>query len=458
MDHHSLNPRRANIALWAALLLFVSCTIGVVNGQETASSPSLRHGLQIEAVSAYFDYYSAGLPNSGSFQPSAKLQSDGAAGASVQIGWIRSGERSSYSFSYTASLVGRIRYSEWNAWNHALSLTASRKLAPLWTLGFSLGGDVSSREQSLFSPTVLSNVVSAPASFDDLASALLASKFANPQLASAFTAAPLLESPLRNVIYGQRTFTAAAQASLSYSHSPRLSVVFQAGGGRNQGIGENQPGNGGNAFLNPSTTSGSAGVSISYSLSPRMQLGGNVVTTRVWSLQDAYTTSSLGTLGWSVARRWVVQFHGGVGVTNPVQQTFLPSPVTPRPVGGGSLGFKTLTQTFLGGFDRTVSDSYGLGASTTSSASFSWRWRRPGLSWWLESSAAWQQLHGKGLGDTSGYRATAGIGRSVSAHLVLFAQYGYLNSSGQLERLLYSQDQSALRVSLTWSPHSDLSY
>ena len=61
-----------------------------------------------------------------------------------------------------------------------------------------------------------------------------------------------------------------------------------------------------NTSLLANTTSGNASVAISYSLSPLTQLGGTVTTNRASSsLQDAYTTTSLASLGRTLGRRWL---------------------------------------------------------------------------------------------------------------------------------------------------------
>jgi len=419
-------------------------------------TPPPAGGLQLRSVSAYFDYYSSTLPNGGALQTSAKLLSDVAGGGSVQVGWLKSTERNNSSFTYTSSLAGRIRYSELNAWNHNLSLSTSHKIAPRWTFGFSARGDLSSVEQSLFVPSTLSNIASTPASFDDLASALLAARFSTPQLASVLNSAPVVESPVQTLLYGQRMFTAGAQTTLSYSYSPRLSFAFDAGANRMQHVSDNRTVSSQSSYLILDTTSGHAGLSFSYSLSPHTQIGGSVNSTRVVSQQDVYTTTSLATIGWALDRHWIVQLHGGVGVSNPVSLTTLQISTKPLPAGGGSLTYKTFEHAFMGSFDRSVSDSYGLGAASTSTAAFTWHWRRPGRSWWLESSFGWQQLQGNGFGDTMGWRTSAGLGRSIGPHLNLFTQYAYLNYSGRLQANPYGVDQSAVRVSMEWWPHAEL--
>jgi hypothetical protein len=412
--------------------------------------PQPRGGVQVKAVSAYFDYYSSGLSNTG-LQSSSKLLPDADGGASVQVGWIKPGWRSTSTLSYTSTINARVRYSDWNAWNNALSFTTNYKLRPRLTFTFAARGDLSTLEQSLFTPTTLSNASSVPATFDDFASALLSSRFTNVQLESVLAAAPLAESPVRNLVYGDRVLTSGVQASFGYSYSPRLSLTFQAGGNRMQPISTNQ--RLASRPLLPNTTSGNANIAISYSLSPRTQIGGSVATTRISSaFQDAYTTTSLLTFGRTLGRRWLVQMHGGAGYTNLVRQLPGSQPSKLRPSAGGSWAFKMFSQTLLGSLERTVTDQYGLGASTSSSAGASWRWARPGRPWWLESSFTWQQLSGGGLSDLSGWRTTTGFGERIGRHFAIMTQYAYMRYSGVLQTSDYHLAQSAVRISVVWYP------
>lgn len=451
---------RAHItAHWSTALLVLGLGLGtgLLWGQpamqdQRALAPTPKRGLQVYTVSAYAVYYSTGLPEGIGFRPGlANLASDVGGGGSTRIGWMKSGERSDFSFMYAPSYTGRVRYAAWNALNHSLSLNARQKLTPKWSLGFSVAGDLSNLAELLFSPTVFSNVASTSANFDDLAAAMLAGKFTNAQLASILTGAPLVESPARNLFYGDRMFMSALRASLSYSPSPRLSISLGAGGGRSQYVSDSQNiGAPGYRYLVPSTTSGSANLTVSYSRSPRTQIGATVASSRILSsLQDTYVTTSTASLGRTMGRRWFLQIQGGVGVMNPVRQTFI-LPRGPQPIGGGSLGFRTFSHTFLGSYDRTVSDSYGYGAGSTSSVSAAWRWSRPGRGWSLEGSLSRQELQGSGFENLKSWRATAGLGRALAAQLALLTQYVYLGYSGRLENTPYSFSQSALRVSLVW--------
>jgi hypothetical protein len=412
-------------------------------------------GLQIRNLSAYAVYYSRTLPNSG-YQPgAASLPSDLGAGGSAQIGWTKSNDRSAFSWNYTSTYTGRVRYSSWNSWSHGMGFNFTRNLAPRWRFSSSVNGDLSTQESFLFASNAFSNVTSVPASFDDLAAALLSSKFSSVQLASAFNSAPAAQSSLRTLLYGTRMFTAGAQASFAYSWSPRLSLTFGGGGGRTQHVSDDRAAQ--SSYLLPDTTSGSGNFGISYSLSPVTQIGAAVTASRISSsLYDTQTVTSTASLGRTIARRWLVQIHGGVGAAHYLGRQANPRlKAQPQPAFGGSLGYKTLSNTFLGSYDHSVSDSYGLGASTSSSSSAGWRWRRPNADWWLESGLGWEQVQGGGQ-DLSGWRTSAGLGRALGGNLVLLTQYAYLHYSSAFAGSPGKLSQSAIRVSLAWSPHPEL--
>jgi hypothetical protein len=418
-------------------------------------------GPQVLSVSAYAAYYSSSVPETGSGTlqvNSANLAAALGGGGSIVFGWSKFTERTSFSMSYMPSYTAQTQYTSLNALNHLFSLNITRKLAPRWTLGFSVAANYSTLAESLFTPSELSSVAAVPSNFSQLSGALLSGNFSgNQQLGVALTNSPTVESPLASLLYGQRVFTSSARSTLAYSVSPRLSITFIGGGGRTQYISQNQTTSPGTAPVLSNTTSGTAGATLSYSLSPVMQLGATVTTNRISSsLIDAYTTTSMATFGRTLGTQWVLQLHGGVGFTNPVGQSYYAIQTKPLPAGGGSLAFKAASHTLLGSIDRTVSDLYGLGASTSSTATVAWRWRRYSSLWSLQSSLSWQQLQGNAVMDTSGWRATAGLNRGFGPHLAMLWQYTYLKYSGGLQMSLYSFSESAVRVSMIWTPQPNI--
>ncbi|HLJ77161.1 MAG TPA: hypothetical protein VKT75_07095 [Acidobacteriaceae bacterium] len=451
------------------LMLAACCPSGALLAQNTAPNapaPLPQGGLQIASVSAYAVYESSFLPTGASFQTGVNnLPYDVGFGGSIAVRWTKFSERSTFALNYTPSYVGYARNSNLNALNHSFSLTASRKIAPRWTFTFALTGNLSTTDQFLFAPTALGNVAAVSSTFNDLASGLLAGKFANnPLLGTVLTRSPLLLSPVSNLLYGQRMFTASAQTTLSYSYSPRLSLTFAGGGSRSQYLSTNQPPAGGRGSFLTDTTSGNASAGFSYSLSPFTQIGGSADSTRTASsFFDAYTTTSQLTLGRTLNRRWILQAHGGVGITTIVRTSVSAVPTEPRPIFGGSLAYKTLSHTFIGSYDRSTVDSYGLGASTTSSSNAAWRWQRPGRSWWITAGFGWQQLTGGAVENITGWQSSAGVNRAIGSHVVLQTQYAYLNYSGNPQGApisgsplgsAYSSSQHAVRLALTWMPQS----
>jgi hypothetical protein len=60
------------------------------------------------------------------------------------------------------------------------------------------------------------------------------------------------------------------------------------------------------------------------------------------------------------------------------------------------------------------------------------------------------------LANTSGWRASAGIGRNLGAHLALLTQYVYLEYSATMQRSPLSRSQNAVRISMLWNPGSGI--
>ena len=351
---------------------------------------------------------------------------------------------------YTPSYTGRLRFAAWNALNHSAAFNAARRFGK-WNLSFSAGADLSNLSEYLFSPTVFASVAAVPVSFNDLAAAVLTGTFSNAQLASLLTGAPLVESPARNLFFGERMFTSAVQTSLSYAPSPRLAITFSGSANRTQHLSDTQAGATQSNYLIPKTTAASAGLTVSYSRSARTQMSVSVSSSRVASsIQDVYTTTTTASLGRTMGRRWFLQVGGGIGVMNPVRSTYV-LPIKPQPVANASLGYRTLSHTFLGSYSHEASDSYGLGASSTSSISASWRGRPPRPVLRIRTTG-WQQLAGgAAYANSSGWRAEGGFGKSLGNHLALFTQCVYIRYSQQ-QASVPPLSQTALRVSMIWNP------
>ena len=412
------------------------------------------HGFRLYNVSAFSTWQSIASPSTGGLVPySSNLRSDMSYGGEATVGWSHPGARSNVSLVYTSSYMGRVRYSEWNALNHALRFSASRRLNARWTTGFSLSSVVSNYEHLLFSPTLYTSVASLGGTFEDLAAAVLAGRFTNDQLASLLTGAPIIESPARTLLFGNRVFNSAASINLGYSPSPRVTMHWSAGASRLQHLADPGREDGANSlYLVPKATFGSAGLGFTYAASPRTTLGIDASSSRSFSsFSQAYYTTVTGSVGRTFGRHWFARVHAGSGFITPLNDRLAQRRRT-RPVGGATLGYKMSTQTFLASYTRMVGDVYGVGAGESVTMTGGWDWWRPGRSWGLNAGYGRQELRSSVLGGINGWRASFGLNRMLGRHAMIQSTYAYGSFAGSYYGAPYDSNQHSVRLSLVWSP------
>jgi hypothetical protein len=382
------------------------------------------------------------------------LSSDIYTGVSISAGWDKSGERSNASILYSPSYFRTVRNPDLSSLNHDLSLNWSTKLGAKWAFGASAAGIISNLQQLMFNPTRLGSASMVPATFDELAAAVLAGSYSNFQLASVLTGASALSSPDRSFLYGNRMLSTSAQITLSYAPSQRSSVNFGVYATRAQRLRRaDEKAEASVDHVVPQTTAGGATFGWSYSLTPRTQVGAEVSAMRVFSLyQQSYVTRGTVSIGRTMSRRWFVQTRFGAGHIAYIRQT-IAAPSGADYIAGGSIGYKTSAHTFMASFDRTVGDAYGIGAGSTRSTTGAWTWRRPGKPWSLTSGASHQILKGSVLSTGESWSASMGVSRQLGAHVVIGAQYGYFQFPAHALLLaLGNRSQHGAVVSLTWSP------
>jgi hypothetical protein len=412
-------------------------------------------GLQLYNVTGFAGWESVVSPQGGLYLPNGTdVKGDEMMGGSASAGWSGHSERASASIQYTASYIAQVRYSGLNALSHFLGINATRRLSPKWNVGFSASSALSTYNQLLFSPMVLSEVVAVPATFDDLSSAVLAGQFTNDQLASLLTGAPLIESPARTAIFGNRVFASSASASLGYAHSTRLSINLSASASLMQHVHDtHQQDVPQYAYLIPRAIGATAGMGVSYALSPKTHVGVEASSSRGFStIQDSYTTAANGFIGRTFGRRWFAQIHGGGGFVTNIRTHYASSAST-SPVFGGNLGYKTSAHGFLAEYDRTLGQTYGAGAAQMTSISAAWNWWQPGRRWGLNSSYMRQDFSRAAFAKIQGWRASFGLTRQLGGHLVLETAYmygSYTDASAPLS--LYNSAQHAVRLSMMFSP------
>jgi hypothetical protein len=411
-------------------------------------------GLHIYGASVYSGYSSSAYPlNSPSqvVQPGiGRLGSDEIYGATASLGWHYDRQHSSVSAMYSGTYGGMIRNSNLNAYSQSLSFSASRTVRK-WTFTFSGSGQDSTFAQYLFQPSALDVVTQLPTNFDDLAAAFSVGNFSSAQIAAMLTGAPLLSTPARSLLLGDRVLSYSAQLALNYAYSTRLSFHFGGFGAAGQhraGKGDTSAPN----YLIPHTVGGNAGLGLSYMLSPRTQIGFDVEEGRQNNrYMTSYTTTATASFARKMGIHWFTRVYAGGSYTDMVRSTFN-APITRQIVGGGTLGFRTRSNTLAGTYDRTAMNGYGYTTGTTTNTMGSWAWNRRGSRWSLFAGFGQEQVRSTGFLSITGWQSSAGASAYLGAQMMLTAQYSYLDSTGKFLGTLDNVSIHSVRLTLGWVP------
>jgi hypothetical protein len=416
-------------------------------------------GLHLYGVSVFGGYVVGGYP--AGFGLSSGLsgiqpQSGGMYGASTGFGWSKSGQRSGVSLSYHASYFGGSQGSGFLG-SQGVGFQTSKKLGQRWTVDFGGTAGVSDMFESLFAPNAYSSLAMVPASSEELAAAVFAGNISSSQFASVLTGAAIQSSPASTVLYGSHVFYAAARSAVSYSPSTRLHFSFDVSGTRYQHLSDSGPVGNDPYFLQQST-SVAGGFSMTYSVTPRTQVGFSLSTNWVTSaLLDSYSTSAQVTLSRTLSTHWFASVHGGEGRITALRTTYqLPRDV--QFLAGGTLGYRFRAGTFMISEERVLADTYALGASSGLSAMGTWNWSRVGVPWLLNVSGGYVQMQLVGRPDLNSWRALVGLGRRLNRQTSLQIQYAYNSNSNYAGYAgaapgVYNLNQSGVQVVLSWTPN-----
>lgn len=430
-------------------------------GQSVADQASFRNmtlgGIHLYGVSVFSGYSTSAYPGSlGQIPAGANtLGPDVNYGATASLGWKQHRQRWDFSLLYSGTYGGMVRYSDANAFSQYLSFSGSRIIRPKLTFSISGSGSDTTMAQFLYQPSNVGLITQVPASFDDFAAAFAAGQFTSNQAASLLTGAPLLESPARSLLLGDRILSYSAQTSLQYAYSSRLSfhVASFAAGGQHRLGGNNTVGQ---SSVLPRSIGANAGVGMSYKLSPRTELGVDVSGNRLVNrYQSAYTTTANVSVGRKMGLHWFLRAYGGGSSSQVTSQAF-GTPRTKEVTGGGSIGFRTYQNTLAGSYDRAATDVYGFALGTTTSLSAAWNWQRPGSRWSVFTSFGQQQIRNTGYASLSGWQATGGMAQSLNAHARMTVQYVYMSNNGTYLGNLTNFAVHSVRMSMSWTPQVEV--
>lgn len=428
--------------------------------QEPQAEPVVRrpYGFRIRSASGHLGYFSSVAPPQDGIPPgNLDLDNDMEFGGTADLGFDRRpGLKTQFSVHYAPTLTATRRYMDWNSLDHSLSLRVARPLGRAWQWNFSIAGATSNLRQYLFLQSRISQVIAAPASFDELAVAVLTGRVGTGQLATILTSATLLESPARTLLYGSRSLSTSAVTSLSYRPSARLNLQFDVGASRHQPLTGGTPSNQPEAsYLLPRTSSGTASGGLTYSLSQRTQVGVSLGTIRIASpFHNGYNSTLRGSIGRRMGRSWLLNLSGGAGaVTNDLRQS-LSIRGGPQYLAGGWLGFQVRPHTFLASYERTAGDSFGLGSLTSTSTNGSWRWSD--RNWTLTGTVGHQILQGGVFDNLQGLVFGAGVTRRLTRRTSLLTEYAYLRNRGRATISSSRLEIHSVRLMLTWSPDAEI--
>jgi hypothetical protein len=431
-------------------------SFSICHGQERQDDLNFRtsklDGLRLYGVSVYSGYVSVAGPatefGQGTGLNLTNLQGDTSYGAEWTAGWQHRREKLSASFRYSGTYNGQARYSNLNAFGHSAAFGFNKTIHNRWTVDVSATGDYRTLAQYLFQPTALSSLTQTPASFDDLAAAFSVGRFSDTQIASmlTLTPAPALSSPQTSLLLGDRVLTYDFHSTVTYQHSSRLSVSLSSftAGGRNT-LGDAP------VFVLPRSIGATAGVNISYSVSPRTNLSLSVDENRsVNEFQDSYTTTANAGFGRKMGMHWFLSMNGGMALIHITKQV-IGTPPARQVIGGGSIGYKLYTHTLAAIYERSAYDQYGL-AGGNSLASGAWNWQRPGNAWNVHASLGQRKTDNLGFANLSGWQISTGVSRALSAQTMVSAEYVYFKSTGSYLDNMVDRSVHSVRVSFGWSP------
>jgi hypothetical protein len=425
---------------------------------------SLR-GFQIYNATAYTGYTSLALPTTGiSLFTSPQTESsdigalgpDETFGITVALGWQYHRTKTDFSAVYRGGYEGMAHHSGVNAFNHSAQFAVSRRLSRKLSVNFSGEMTENTLAQFLFQPARISTVTTVPTSFDDFAASLSLGQFSNSQLASILTGAPVLESPARSLLLGDRVLSNSEELSVTYAYSPRLTVNASAF----SAAGQSRISGGADAHLNdhimPRSLGGNAGFGFSYLLSRRTEIGFNAGEYLIRNAyQHGHGTNAYASIGRKMGRQWFARVYAGGSA---MQMTYLRegTPRTRQFVGGGTLGIKTFSHRLAGSYDRASSDGFGFAVGTTTTTMASWGWQTPGARWGVFSTFAEEQLRNTGFISISGWRSTGGVSMRIEGQTGMTLEYAHGHNAGRFTGgNLTEFTVDSVRLSFNWTPRSD---
>ena len=441
--------RKSFVTAVIAASLLVSAGWGQGLPDELNFSRSNTEGFHIYGVSTFFAHSTYDfLPT----PATAPINTRSQYGAGGTVGWQHFRSKLSAALRYSANYNGTIQNSVLNNLNQSLVLDLIRPIGTKWDISLSITGQELSLNQSIFDPTVLGSISQSSSTFDDLAAAMSVGQFSSSQSAVMLSGSSGTSSPTLNVLLGSRVLTYAAHASVGYEHSSRLRFQFGSFAIGGQHRSSNDTTGITNNYVMPRTLGGIATMSMSYSLSPRTNLGLGVGQNYTSSrYQRASSTDATVSIGRKMGKSWFLSVNGGGSFTENLQQAGGSAPMR-QMLWGGSIGYRTRTFTLLALYNRSAYDAATAAIGTNTIYSGAWNWRHPRSNWGLYATYMRHDTTNTGFSSLWGWQARAGVSRALSGNLTLLIDGSYVRSRGVFLARENGVNVQAIRISLGWTP------
>lgn len=420
----------------------------------------LARGLRIENVQVFSGFSSNGIPASRAFAPGAALLgSDMDVGVSTTISYRRIGRHSNFSVAYSPSHTSRFRFNEWTATNHVVSLGFSKEIGARWGLAIHSDSGLVGLPQAWYVAPTLHRVENPPTTIEDLMERAAAGEFTDDEVASLLTGAPVIDDPGGVGLGLSRVARASANVSLSYAHSPRMSMTFSGGGSTYQVINDDGPDHV-NFLRRSDLLTGNVGMK--YKLDSRTTVGAGVSSRRIDSnFQRAQSNQLTFSYAKVLRSRWKYSVHGGGGVSDNRSNSvpaigdsfFGRSSTIPTWVLGGSLGYSGRANTFSLSASRDAGDYWGTGATATVSAGLNWQWMRPTSSWGLSAGAVYfHNVAQQNFRNLESGLVNAGLVQRLSASTLIRTDYIYSRYASAYRGLIPNISIHRVQATVVWTP------
>ncbi len=403
-------------------------------------------GPTVNSISAYAGFYSLGSPTNtaGELAGPSSLGHLWVGGLSTDVGWYLSGKQTQAFVDYSIAYNGNAEYSSLGGFDHFLTLGLQTKLAPRVTLVVDARGESATFGGFLYEPTSSLSLTETGGAPDLLGGAPT----------STVVGGGVTNSPLSVLLYGATRRDASGGAKVVFAQSSRTTWTVGSEFVRYLPSATTGPGVAG-SFAYPGLTQGTAVMGFMYSLSRRTSFDAELGYSRsYWAGSGAQTGSALLGLSHNLSRRWFARVFGGYGGLAMFPAS-LKVPYVGAAQGGGSIGTKIDNTSVSFAASRSISDSYGLAASNTTTGQLAFTWQRPGSGWTVSGTGGYERLEGSTFALIQGWIGQFSVTRRVGRQFAIAAQGVYATDEGPATGDFASLMRRGVRLSLTWRPRGE---